>query len=149
MIINLLQIYKIIWIQYLFIMKYDTMLITNNCDKHIYMITTRFAPSPTGLLHIGGARTALFNWLFSKANNGKFLLRIEDTDKARSIEKAVFEIIKSMQWLGLNHDGEIIFQSAREKRHKETDPSFKHVQFQIENSKRKRYKNSHIFTKFE
>jgi glutamyl-tRNA synthetase len=82
-------------------------------------IVTRFAPSPTGYLHIGGARTALFNYLFAKHHNGDFLLRIEDTDKKRSTHEAIDAIIKGMNWLGLNHDGEIVFQSTREARHAE------------------------------
>lgn len=80
---------------------------------------TRFAPSPTGFLHIGGARTALFNYLYAKKNGGKFLLRIEDTDKKRSTDEAIDAIIDGMSWLGLNHDDEIIFQSKCEARHKE------------------------------
>lgn len=82
-------------------------------------IVTRFAPSPTGFLHIGGARTALFNWLYSKATNGKFLLRIEDTDKARSTKAAVDAIINGLKWLGLTWDGDIVFQSTRYERHKQ------------------------------
>ncbi len=76
-------------------------------------IITRFAPSPTGFLHIGGARTALFNYLFAKHHNGKFLLRIEDTDKTRSTEDAVNAIFSGLKWLGLDWDGEVIFQSKR------------------------------------
>lgn len=83
------------------------------------MIVTRFAPSPTGFLHIGGARTALFNYLFAKRNNGKFLLRIEDTDLARSTQEAKQAIISSMDWLGLKWDQEIVYQSERAARHKE------------------------------
>jgi len=82
-------------------------------------VITRFAPSPTGFLHIGGARTALFNWLFSKANNGKFLLRIEDTDRARSTQEAVDKIIDGMKWLGLDWDDEIVMQFSKNKRHAE------------------------------
>ncbi len=82
-------------------------------------IITRFAPSPTGLLHIGGARTALFNYLFAKHHQGKFLLRVEDTDKKRSTEEAKQEIIASLSWLGLNYDDKIFYQSQREERHKE------------------------------
>lgn len=80
-------------------------------------IITRFAPSPTGYLHIGGGRTALFNWLFAKHNNGQFLLRIEDTDRARSTKDAVDKIIEGMNWLGLDFDGEPVFQFARMNRH--------------------------------
>lgn len=80
---------------------------------------TRFAPSPTGYLHIGGARTALFNWLYAKHTGGKFLLRIEDTDRARSTQGAIDAIIDGMKWLGLDCDGEPIFQFARSARHAE------------------------------
>ena len=79
---------------------------------------TRFAPSPTGFLHIGGVRTALFNWLFAKHSEGKFLLRIEDTDKKRSSKGAVDEIINGLDWLGLTPDDKPIFQSERVNRHK-------------------------------
>ncbi len=80
---------------------------------------TRFAPSPTGYLHIGGARTALFNYLYSKHNNGKFLLRIEDTDKERSTKPAIDAILNGLKWLGLNWDDEEIYQSSRITRHQE------------------------------
>ena len=80
-------------------------------------VITRFAPSPTGFLHIGGARTALFNWLFAKANRGKFLLRIEDTDRERSTEEAAAAIIDGLWWLELNWDGEAISQHSRQSRH--------------------------------
>lgn len=76
-------------------------------------VITRFAPSPTGFLHIGSARTALFNYLFARHNNGKFLLRIEDTDKERSTHEAVEAIFSGLKWLGLNWDGEVVFQSKR------------------------------------
>ncbi len=76
-------------------------------------IITRFAPSPTGSLHIGGARTAIFNWLFARHNKGKFLLRIEDTDQARSTDESLDEILRSMEWLGLNFDDIPIRQSER------------------------------------
>lgn len=82
-------------------------------------IVTRFAPSPTGFLHIGGARTALFNWLFAKHNNGKMLLRIEDTDRARSTEEAVDALIDGLTWLGLDWEGDPISQFSRVDRHKE------------------------------
>ncbi|MDJ1257373.1 MAG: glutamate--tRNA ligase [Candidatus Midichloria sp.] len=82
-------------------------------------VITRFAPSPTGFLHIGGARTALFNWLFSKATNGKFLLRIEDTDRERSIQEAVNAITEGLRWLGIEWDGEIVMQFSRSKYHTE------------------------------
>ena len=77
----------------------------------------RFAPSPTGPLHIGGVRTALFNWLLAKKNNGKFYLRIEDTDKERSKDEFKKQIIKSLGWLGINHDGQEYVQSKNLKRH--------------------------------
>lgn len=80
---------------------------------------TRFAPSPTGFLHIGGARTALFNWLFAKARDGKMLLRIEDTDRQRSSEAAVEAIIDGLSWLGLDWDGEPVSQFAAAARHRE------------------------------
>jgi len=79
------------------------------------MVVTRFAPSPTGYLHIGGLRTALFSYLWAKKNNGKFVLRIEDTDKARNSEEATQAILKAFEWLGLEHDGEITYQSQRDE----------------------------------
>ena len=82
-------------------------------------ICTRFAPSPTGFLHIGGARTALFSWLYARHHKGKFLLRIEDTDAERSSSQMSRQIIDAMQWLGLTHDGEIIYQSDRKARYAE------------------------------
>ena len=82
-------------------------------------VVTRFAPSPTGFLHIGGARTALFNWLFARGRGGTFLLRIEDTDRARSTEAAIDAIIDGMDWLGLKSDQPPIFQFARAPRHRE------------------------------
>lgn len=82
-------------------------------------IVTRFAPSPTGFLHIGGARTALFNWLFARHHGGKFLLRIEDTDRARSTEPAIAAILDGMRWLGLDWDGDEVYQFARAARHAE------------------------------
>ncbi|WP_457750013.1 glutamate--tRNA ligase [Sulfurimonas sp.] len=78
------------------------------------MVVTRFAPSPTGYLHIGGLRTALFSYLWAKKNNGKFVLRIEDTDKARNSQEATEAILKAFDWLGLEADGEITYQSKRE-----------------------------------
>jgi len=81
-------------------------------------VATRFAPSPTGPLHIGGIRTALFNWLFSKNNKGKFYLRIEDTDKERSKDKFKNQIIQSLKWIGINHDGEEYIQSHNINKHK-------------------------------
>lgn len=82
-------------------------------------VVTRFAPSPTGYLHIGGARTALFNWLFARGRGGKFLLRIEDTDRARSTPEATEAILKGLRWLGLDWDGEPVSQFARRDRHAE------------------------------
>ena len=82
-------------------------------------VVTRFAPSPTGYLHIGGARTALFNWLFARGRGGKFLLRIEDTDRARSTPEATAAILQGMSWLGLDHDGEIVSQFDGAQRHAE------------------------------
>ncbi len=82
-------------------------------------VVTRFAPSPTGFLHIGGARTALFNWLFARHHGGAFKLRIEDTDRARSTQPAIDAIIDGLRWLELDWDGEEIFQFARAARHAE------------------------------
>ena len=82
-------------------------------------VVTRFAPSPTGFLHIGGARTALFNWLYARGRGGKFLLRIEDTDRARSTPEATAAILQGMAWLGLDHDGEIVSQFDNAPRHAE------------------------------
>jgi glutamyl-tRNA synthetase len=82
-------------------------------------IVTRFAPSPTGFLHIGGARTALFNWLFARHHGGKFVLRIEDTDKARSTKAAIDAILDGMRWLSLDWDGHEYYQSQFEARHAE------------------------------
>ena len=80
-------------------------------------VVTRFAPSPTGFLHIGGARTALFNWLYARRTGGKFLLRIEDTDRARSTQPAIDAIIDGLRWLGLDWDGDAVLQFARAERH--------------------------------
>jgi len=82
-------------------------------------VATRFAPSPTGPLHIGGVRTALFNWLYSKNNKGKFYLRIEDTDKERSKDEYKNQIIQSLEWIGLKHDGNEYIQSKNIKKHKD------------------------------
>ncbi|MEC9347404.1 MAG: glutamate--tRNA ligase [Pseudomonadota bacterium] len=82
-------------------------------------VVTRFAPSPTGFLHIGGARTALFNWLFARHHGGTFLLRIEDTDRQRSTEAAIAAIFEGLDWLGLTPDAEPVFQFARAARHAE------------------------------
>ncbi len=83
------------------------------------MVVTRFAPSPTGFLHIGGARTALFNWLYARHHGGKFLLRIEDTDRKRSTDEAHSAILEGLAWLGLNWDGDAISQFAERERHRE------------------------------
>ena len=80
-------------------------------------VATRFAPSPTGALHIGGVRTALFNWLYSKNHNGKFFLRIEDTDKERSKDEYKNQIIQSLKWIGINYDGEEYIQSKKIEDH--------------------------------
>ncbi len=77
------------------------------------MVVTRFAPSPTGYLHIGGLRTALFSWLWARRNGGKFVLRIEDTDQSRNNEAAAQAIVDAFEWVGLDHDGEILYQSQR------------------------------------
>jgi len=82
-------------------------------------VTTRFAPSPTGILHIGGARTALFNWLYARGRGGRFLLRIEDTDRARSTPEATRAIVDGLTWLGLDWDGEAVSQATRASRHRE------------------------------
>ena len=82
-------------------------------------VVTRFAPSPTGFLHIGGARTALFNWLYARGRGGKMLLRIEDTDRERSTDEAIAAIVDGMRWLGLDWDGEAMSQFARADRHRE------------------------------
>lgn len=82
-------------------------------------IVTRFAPSPTGILHTGSARTALFAYLYARHNNGKFLLRIEDTDKERSKDEHTKAILEELQWLGIDWDGEVVYQATRIERHKE------------------------------
>ena len=82
-------------------------------------IVTRFAPSPTGFLHIGGARTALFNWLYARKLGGKMLLRIEDTDRERSTEAAIAAILDGLKWLELDWDGDVIYQFSRAARHRE------------------------------
>ena len=80
-------------------------------------VRTRFAPSPTGFLHIGGARTALFNWLYARKYNGEYVLRIEDTDKERSKEVFTKDILNSLSWLGINSDIEPVFQSKRTEKY--------------------------------
>ncbi|MEQ9693994.1 glutamate--tRNA ligase [Shimia sp. SDUM112013] len=82
-------------------------------------VVTRFAPSPTGFLHIGGARTALFNWLYARGRGGKFLLRIEDTDRERSTPEATAAILQGLSWLGLDHDGDVVSQFEGAARHAE------------------------------
>jgi glutamyl-tRNA synthetase len=82
-------------------------------------VVTRFAPSPTGFLHIGGARTALFNWLYARGRGGKMLLRIEDTDRERSTQAAIDAILEGLTWLGIDWDGDIVYQFARSARHRE------------------------------
>jgi glutamyl-tRNA synthetase len=82
-------------------------------------VITRFAPSPTGFLHIGGARTALFNWLYARGRGGKMLLRIEDTDRERSTQAAIDAILDGLSWLGLDWDGDAVYQFARSSRHRE------------------------------
>ena len=82
-------------------------------------VVTRFAPSPTGFLHIGGARTALFNYLYARHHGGEFRLRIEDTDRARSTEPAIAAILDGLTWLDFDWDGEVVYQFARAERHAE------------------------------
>ncbi len=86
-------------------------------------VVTRFAPSPTGFLHIGGGRTALFNWLYAKRHGGKMLLRIEDTDRERSTDAAITAILDGLKWLGLDWDGDVVYQFSRAARHKEVAES--------------------------
>ncbi len=93
------------------------MTATPDTNRDTGPVVTRFAPSPTGFLHIGGARTALFNWLYARGRGGKFLLRIEDTDRARSTPEATAAILQGMAWLGLDHDGEIVSQFDNGPRH--------------------------------
>jgi glutamyl-tRNA synthetase len=93
---------------------------TDNVSKTMAQtVVTRFAPSPTGFLHIGGARTALFNWLYARHTGGKMLLRIEDTDRERSTDAAIAAILDGLTWLGLTWDGEAVHQFARAERHRE------------------------------
>jgi glutamyl-tRNA synthetase len=88
-------------------------------DRSAMTVVTRFAPSPTGFLHIGGARTALFNWLYARGREGKMLLRIEDTDRERSTEAAIDAILDGLTWLGITWDGDAVHQFARADRHRE------------------------------
>ena len=94
-----------------------TVALQNDTPGALPPVVTRFAPSPTGFLHIGGARTALFNYLFARRMGGKFLLRIEDTDRARSTDPAIAAILDGMRWLGLDWDGEEVYQFAQAERH--------------------------------
>lgn len=123
---------------------------TYSPDLSRVMVKTRFAPSPTGLLHMGGARTALFNWLFAKAKNGKFFLRIEDTDVSRSEKEYEREIISSLQWMGLDWDGDIMIQSERFDIYKQAayDLVKKGYAYKIENEDAIRFKmpKNEIFT---
>ena len=82
-------------------------------------VVVRFAPSPTGFLHIGGARTALFNWLYARGRGGKMLLRIEDTDRERSTQAAIDAILDGLSWLGIDWDGDAVYQFSRSARHRE------------------------------
>ena len=91
----------------------------SDSDRKDSPVVTRFAPSPTGYLHIGGARTALFNWLYARHHGGRTLLRIEDTDQKRSTQDAIDKIIEGLDWLGLNFDDAPVFQSDRAERHAE------------------------------
>lgn len=100
-------------------LEYSGAFYINQNHQDIMTVRTRFAPSPTGYLHIGGARTALFNYLFAKHHGGKFLLRIEDTDLVRSTKEAKQAILTSLEWLDIKHDEEIIYQSERADRHRE------------------------------
>src|SRR5262245_46165383 len=81
-------------------------------------VVVRFAPSPTGFLHIGGARTALFNWLYARGRGGQFLLRIEDTDRDRSTDAAVRAILDGLDWLGIQWDDQTVYQHTRAARHR-------------------------------
>ena len=91
----------------------------SDSDRKVSPVVTRFAPSPTGYLHIGGARTALFNWLYARHHGGRTLLRIEDTDQKRSTQDAIDKIIEGLDWLGLDFDDAPVFQSDRAERHAE------------------------------
>src|SRR4030081_220152 len=86
-------------------------------------VVAPFPPSPTGFLHSGGARTALFNWLYARKHGGKMLLRIEDTDRERSTEAAITAILDGLKWLELDWDGEVIYQFSRAARHREVAES--------------------------
>ncbi len=90
-----------------------------NTSNNIMSVITRFAPSPTGYLHVGGARTALFSYLFARANNGQFILRVEDTDRERSTDESVQAIFEGMKWLGMENDGDVYFQTKRFPQYKQ------------------------------
>lgn len=100
---------------------------TANTGGESPKVVTRFAPSPTGFLHIGGARTALFNWLFARHHGGKALLRIEDTDRARSTQEAIDAILEGLDWLGLDYDAPPVFQTQQVDRHKEVAAKLLHA----------------------
>ncbi|MAZ46049.1 MAG: glutamate--tRNA ligase [Rickettsiales bacterium] len=111
---------------------------------------TRFAPSPTGFLHLGGIRTALFNFLHAKSNGGKFLIRIEDTDQTRNIKESIDSILDGLDWLGLKHDGVIIYQSNQIQEHKKIinqliDNNFAYKCFHTEDEIQKLKKNNKKF----
>src|SRR6187551_868092 len=89
-----------------------------NTDNENMTVRVRFAPSPTGYLHIGAARTALFNWLYARKTGGKFLLRIEDTDLQRSTDESTRSIIEGLEWLGLDYDEDLVFQSNNAPQHR-------------------------------
>lgn len=91
---------------------------TKHCQQNV-TIVTRFAPSPTGSLHIGSVKMALFNWLYARHHGGKFMLRIEDTDKERSTDASINEIFRTLEWLSINYDGDPVIQSSRQSRHQE------------------------------
>ena len=94
-------------------------------------VRVRFAPSPTGYLHIGAARSALFNWFYARKTGGKFLLRIEDTDLQRSTEESTRSIIEGLEWLGLDHDEELVFQSANAPKHRAAAGWFSGVEVRL------------------
>src|SRR5687768_10126638 len=97
------------------------MFLTEPATDYFFIVMTvrvRFAPSPTGYLHIGAARSALFNWLYARKSGGKFLLRIEDTDLQRSTEESTRSIIEGLEWLGLDYDEDLVFQSDNAPQHR-------------------------------
>src|SRR5215217_5424433 len=91
---------------------------TTMTDANTIKPRLRFAPSPTGYLHVGGARTALFNWLYARKFGGEFLLRIEDTDRARSTDESTRAIFEGLEWLGLTWDGAVVYQGANLEQHR-------------------------------